>query len=324
MADVAANSGRGLTKALLPRMGVVMESQTTSNPTPEQLVADLMVLLDLRPRGGDVFVGPRQPEGMGRVFGGQAIAQALGAARRTVRDDRHTHSIHAYFLRPGSDQHPIDFRVKRDLDGRSFSNRRVVASQNGEPILNLTASFQVPQEGLHHQLAKMPDVPPPEEMKPDAEIRAEVAKKLPEGSMKNLLLRPRPLDFRSVEPRDWLNPEKREPRAHCWFRTVAQLPDYPPIHRAILAYASDFQLLSTAMQPHGLSMHLGQFKAASLDHAIWFHGDFRADDWLLYVTDSPWSGLARGFGRGQIFTRDGRLIASVAQEGMMRPVAGKA
>lgn len=304
-------------------MGVTMVSMTSTTPTPEQLVADLMVLLDLQPRGGDAFIGPRHPDGSGRVFGGQAIAQALSAARHTVPIDRHTHSLHAYFLRPGSDEHPIQYRVKRDLDGRSFSNRRVVASQQGEPILNLTVSFQTPQEGLHHQLAEMPDVPPPEDLRSDADIRGELAEQLPEGPMKRFVLRPRPIDFRSVEARDWMDPEKRPPRAHCWFRTVASLPDDPPIHRSILAYTSDFQLLSTAMQPHGLSMHKGEIKAASLDHAIWFHGDFRVDDWLLYVTDSPWSGLARGFGRGQIFTRDGRLVASVAQEGMMRPVAQK-
>lgn len=301
-------------------MGHSMASQARTHPTPEQLVADLMLLLDLEPRGGDLFIGRKQPEGVGRVFGGQALAQALGAARRTVPAERHTHSLHAYFLRPGSDAHPIEFRVKRDLDGRSFSNRRVVASQRGEPILNLTASFHLPQEGLNHQDARMPDVPPPEDLRPDAEIRAEVAQHLPDGPLKALLLRPRAIDFRSVEPRDWLHPQKRPAVAHCWFRTVAQLPDYRPIHRAILTYASDFQLLSTAMNPHGLSMHLGQLKAASLDHAIWFHGNFRADEWLLYATDSPWSGMSRGFGRGQIFTRDGRLVASVAQEGMLRAV----
>ncbi|MEO6387789.1 MAG: acyl-CoA thioesterase II, partial [Croceibacterium sp.] len=258
----------------------------------------------------------------GRVFGGQAIAQALVAARRTVPDDRHTHSLHAYFLRSGSDAMPIEFRVKRDLDGSSFSNRRVVASQDGQPILNLIASFQRRQEGPEHQFPAMPDVPPPEELEPDAAIRRRFAETMPEGHLRNLMLRPRPIDFRSVEPRNWQSPGKREPVAHCWFRTVAALPDIQSIHRAVLAYASDFQLLSTAIQPHGLSFHRGEVKAASLDHAIWFHGPFRADDWLLYVTESPWSGLARGFGRGQIFTRDGRLIASVAQEGMLREVRG--
>jgi len=295
-----------------------MASATLSAPTPEQLVADLVLLLDLEPRGGDRFIGRRHKEGSGRVFGGQAIAQALGAARRTVADDRPVHSLHAYFLRGGSDELPIEFRVKRDLDGRSFSNRRVVASQQGEPILNLIASFQKRQEGPSHQYPTMPAVPPPEELESDSVIRARIAESVPDEAMRRLFLRPRPIDFRSVEPRDWLDPQQREPCAHCWFRTVAPLPDHPRIHGAVLAYASDFQLLATALQPHGLSYPRGDVKGASLDHAIWFHGEFRADEWLLYVTDSPWSGRARGFGRGQIFSRDGRLVASVAQEGMLR------
>lgn len=298
-----------------------MAHKVASLPTPEQLVADLVLLLDLEPRGGDRFIGAPNKDGLGRVFGGQAIAQALGAARRTVSGDRPTHSLHAYFLRSGSDSLPIEFRVKRDLDGRSFSNRRVVASQNGEPILNLIASFQKRQNGPAHQMLQMPDVPQPEDLRPDAEIRRQIASQLPDGNLRRLLMRPRPFDFRSVEPRDWSDPQVREPHAHIWFRTVASLPDDRPIHRAVLAYVTDFQLLSTALQPHGLSFHLGQVKAASLDHAIWFHGDFRADNWMLYVTDSPWSGLARGFGRGQIFTRDGQLVASVAQEGMIRATA---
>lgn len=299
-----------------------MATRIAKPPTPEQLVAELILLLDLEAQGGDRFIGRRQTEGTGRVFGGQAIAQALVAARRTVADDRHTHSLHAYFLRSGSDALPIEFRVKRDLDGRSFSNRRVVASQQGEPILNLIASFQKPQQGPHHQYPVMPQVPPPEDLEPDAAIRRRFAETMPDGLLRNLMLRPRAIDVRSVEPRNWQSPGKREPVAHCWFRTVAPLPDNPPIHRAVLTYASDFQLLSTAIQPHGLSFHKGEVKAASLDHALWLHGEFRADDWLLYVTESPWSGLARGFGRGQIFTRDGRLVASVAQEGMLREVRG--
>lgn len=297
-----------------------MATPPVTAPTPERLVAELILLLDVDARGGDRFIGQRQVEGTGRVFGGQAIAQALVAARRTVPDDRHTHSLHAYFLRSGSDELPTEFRVKRDLDGRSFSNRRVVASQDGKPILNLIASFQKPQEGPHHQHPTMPDVPAPEELEPDTVTRKQFAEQMPDGLLRNLMLRARPIEVRSVEPRNWQSPGKREPIAHCWFRTVAPLPDNPPIHRAVLAYASDFQLLATAIQPHGLSFHRGEVKAASLDHALWFHGEFRADDWLLYATESPWSGLARGFGRGQIFTRDGRLVASVAQEGMIRPV----
>jgi acyl-CoA thioesterase-2 len=287
-------------------------------PSPEQLVAELVLLLDIEPRGGDRFIGRKLKDGTGRVFGGQAIAQALAAARRTVDDDRPVHSLHAYFLRGGSDELPIDLRVKRDLDGRSFSNRRVVASQGGEPILNLIASFQKRQEGPHHQFPTMPDVPPPEELESDRVLRERIASELPDGPLRRFFLRPRPIDFRSVEPRDWLDPQKRAPCSHCWFRTVAPLPDEPRVHGAVLAYASDFQLLATALQPHGLSYPRGDVKGASLDHAIWFHGDFRADDWLLYATDSPWSGRARGFGRGQIFTRDGTLVASVAQEGMLR------
>ncbi|RKF19452.1 acyl-CoA thioesterase II [Altericroceibacterium spongiae] len=295
-----------------------MNETVSSGPIPEQLVAELVLLLDLEPRGGDRFIGRHRKGGSGRLFGGQVIAQALGAARRTVPDDRHTHSLHAYFLRGGSADLDVEFRVKRDFDGRSFSNRRVVASQQGQPILNLIVSFQAPQEGVEHQLPQMPNVPMPEELRSDAVIRKELAEQV-SGPMREVLLRPRPIDFRSVEPRDWLDPQKRPPVAHVWFRTVAELPDNPSIHRAVLAYASDYNLLSTSLQPHGLSYHKGEVKAASLDHAIWYHDSFRADEWLLYVTESPWTGLSRGFNRGQIFAQDGRLVASVAQEGMIRP-----
>lgn len=295
-----------------------MASVSSNPPTPEQLVADLMLLLDLEARGADRFVGRRREDGTGRVFGGQAIAQALGAARRTVDAGRAVHSLHAYFLRPGSDDLPIEYRVKRDLDGRSFSNRRVVASQNGEPILNLVASFQRPAEGRSHQHRDAPQVAPPEELQSDAEVYRKLAESLPEGQQRRFLMRPRPIEFRSVEGRSWLDPEAREPVSHVWFRTVGHLPPEPAVHREVLAYITDYQVLATAMLPHGHSMLGGEVKTASLDHAIWFHDDFVADDWLLYVTDSPWSGAARGFGRGQIFTRDGRLVASVAQEGMMR------
>ena len=289
-----------------------------SNSTPERLVADLVFLLDLEPRGGDRYIGRRREDGTGRVFGGQAIAQALGAAQRTVDPDRAAHSLHAYFLRPGDDALPVEYRVKRDLDGRSFSNRRVVASQNGQPILNLTASFQRPVEGPQHQHRPMPDVPPPEELRPDAEIRLEIARQIPEGTIRQLLKRPMPVDIRSVEPRDWLDPQQRQPLGHVWFRTVGQLPLERAVHQAVLAYVSDFQILATALQPFGKSLHRGDVKAASLDHAIWFHQDFAIDDWLLYVTDAPWSGGGRGFARGEVFTRDGRLVASVSQEGMIR------
>ncbi len=286
--------------------------------TPEELVACLVLLLNLEHKGGDRFIGRKHPDGTGRVFGGQAIAQALGAARHTVEEGREAHSLHAYFLRPGSDDLPIEFRVKRDLDGRSFSNRRVVASQDGKPILNLTASFQIPVGGPHHQAPQMPEVPGPEELVPDSDLQKQVAKALPEGPLRRLAERPSPIDFRSVEPRDWLKPEVREPVSHVWFRTVAPLPPEPAVHRAVLAYISDFHLLGTALHPHGKGVFDPTVKAASLDHALWFHDSFAVDEWLLYATESPWSGHARGLARGQIFSRDGRLVASVAQEGMLR------
>mgnify|MGYP001052506420 CR=1 FL=1 len=301
-------------------MGIAMTKADNNSPTPEKIVADLVFLLDLEAKGPDVFIGRRHPDGTGRVFGGQAIAQALGAASRTVDSARTAHSLHAYFLRPGSDELPIEYRVKRDLDGGNFSNRRVVASQDGKPILNLTASFQIPVEGPGHQHSAMPDVPPPENLMPDSAIRMELAQNLPEGTMKQLLRRPFPVDFRSVEPRDWLHPEVRPAVSHVWFRTVAPLPPEAAVHRSVLAYISDFQILATALQPHGKAIHGGEIKGASLDHAIWFHEDFSLDDWLLFATESPWSGGARGFARGQIFTRDGRLVASVTQEGMVRHV----
>lgn len=295
-----------------------MAQANENPPTPEQLVADLVLLLNLETRGGDRFIGRRRELGTGRVFGGQAIAQALNAASRTVDEDRHVHSLHAYFLRPGSDGLPIEYRVKRDLDGRSFSNRRVVASQDGQPILNLVASFQKPSEGPGHQHRVMPDVPPPEDLVSDAKIGRDIADRMPDGTLKTLLMRPQPIDFRSVEKRDWMHPEKRDPVSHVWFRVAGDLPPDPALHRSVLAFISDFQLLATALQPHGKSFFRGEIKGASLDHALWFHDDFAVDDWLLYVTESPWSGAGRGYGRGEVFTRDGRLVASVAQEGMLR------
>lgn len=295
---------------------------TNIPPTPEELVADLVLLLDLEPRGTDRFEGRRKKDGVGRVFGGQAIAQALAAAERTVDPVRSCHSLHCYFLRGGSEDYPIDFAVDRDFDGGSFSNRRVVASQQGQPILNLTASFQSAQEGFEHQYPRMPQVPGPDELKSDAQLRRELSELLP-NAYRNRLLSPWPIDTRPVEPRDWMNPGKHEPLMHCWFRTVASLPDDPRIHRAVLAYASDMHLLGTSTRPHAVNWYRGEVKAASLDHAIWFHEPFRADEWLLHVTDSPWAGGSRGFTRGQIFSADGRLIASTSQEGLIRPAKGK-
>ena len=293
-----------------------------SERTPEQLVASLTKLLAVQDQGNDHFLGRRKPGGVGRVFGGQVIAQALDAAELTVDPARPAHSLHAYFLRGGSEDFEIDYKVERDFDGGSFSNRRVVASQQGRPILNLTASFQKREDGLHHVDAQMPDVPPPEDLEPEVDVRRRFAEQArPEA--RHHFLAERPVEMRAVEGRHWMNPQPAPPRSHSWFRTVAPLPDDPRVHRAVLAFASDMTLLGTCALPHGLSWARGEVMSASLDHAVWFHEDFRADEWLLYATDSPWSGGGRGFNRGRIFTRDGRLVASVAQEGMIRKVVPK-
>ena len=286
------------------------------NMTPEALAAGLVDLLDVEEIDTDLYRGKRQPGGVGRVFGGQVIAQALQAAQRSTDLPKVAHSLHAYFMRPGDEDLPIVFRVVRDFEGRSFATRRVIAMQRGKPILNMAASFQVPEEGLHHQDA-MPDVPAPDELKSERQIREEMADEIPER-FRPFLLRPRPIEIRPVHARSWFRPERREPRQQSWFRLAAPIGDDPATHRAILAYASDFALLGTATLPHGVNWMTHNLQTASLDHAVWLHEPFRADDWLLYDCDSPWAGHARGFNRGRVFSRDGRLVASTAQEGLMR------
>lgn len=292
-------------------------------------MAGFIRLLTVSREGDDAFTGRMQPDGIGRVFGGQVIAQALQVAQATAPDGLEAHSLHAYFLRGGKEGVDIDYATARDFDGRSFANRRVVASQTDEdgkprPILNLTASFQRPEDGLAHDDVTMPDVTPPEDLRSDMEMRHKLVEsagdKMSEAQ-RNLVLRPRPIDMRTVDRLHWMNSEPREPRAHSWFRTVAPLPsidENPALHRAVIAYASDYTLLGTSALPHGLSWMRGELVGASLDHAIWFHRPARADEWLLYATDAPWSGGGRGFNRGRIFNRQGELVASVAQEGMMR------
>ena len=296
------------------------------SPTPEQLVADLVRLLTVRRDGDDGFTGAQQTDGIGRVFGGQVVAQALQAAQATAPEGFAAHSLHAYFLRGGEEGVDIAYATARDFTGRSFANRRVVASQRGKPILNLTGGFQRPEEGLEHQDAAMPDVPPPDELRPDMAIRREMVERMGERmseAQRALTLRPRPIDTRTSDRLHWMNDEPRPPHSHSWFRTVAPLPDDAALHRAVIAYASDFTLLGTSALPHGLSWMRGELVGASLDHAIWFHRHARADEWLLYATDSPWSGSSRGFNRGRIFDREGRLVASVAPEGMIRRRKGK-
>lgn len=298
----------------------------SDTPDYSKIVDGLVKLLTVEKRASDIYAGSPQPGGMGRVFGGQVVAQALQAAQASIGDDKIAHSLHAYFLRGGREGAPIEYRIERDFEGRSFANRRVVASQENEdgsasPILNLTASFQVPEDGLEHDDAPMPEVAPPEELKTDMEVRREVVErigdKIPEAQRK-FLMRPRPVEMRTSDKLHWMNAEPKPPHSHSWFKAAAPLPDDANLHRAVIAYASDYTLLGTSALPHGLSWMRGELAGASLDHAIWFHREARADQWLLYATDSPWSGRGRGFNRGRIFNRSGELVASVAQEGMMR------
>lgn len=287
-------------------------------PGPEELVARLTRLLTVDELGSDMYQGSRLIGGKGRVFGGQVIAQALASAIRTVGPSRVVHSLHAYFMRPGDEDYPIDFRVHRDYDGRSFATRRVEALQGGAPILTLTASFQVPEDGLEHQLFPMPEVTPPEALMTEHEFYLAIAEKLPAES-RALLAHRRAVELRPVNPVDPVNPGQREPMQQVWFRVVSPLEDDANLHRVALAYITDMVLLGTAVLPHNVSWLGRTLKAASLDHAVWFHAlDFRVDDWLLYSTDSPWSGHGRGLNRGQIFDRAGRLIASTTQEGLIR------
>ncbi len=286
-------------------------------PTPEALTAGLVALLDVEEIDTDLYRGPRNPGGKGRVFGGQVIAQALQAAQRST-EGKAAHSLHAYFMRAGDESVPIIYRVVRDFEGKSFATRRVIAMQRGQPILNLAASFQVEEEGLHHQDAMPADIPPPEELKSESELRREQAHEIPEKFRSMFLRRSSPIDIRPLYPRSWFTPTRREPINYSWFRCVAPLPDAPALHRAVLAYASDMALMATSMMPHGVNWMTPAMQSASLDHALWLHEPLRADEWLLYATDSPWAGHARGMNRGSIFTREGRLVASVAQEGLIR------
>ncbi|CUH63234.1 Acyl-CoA thioesterase 2 [Thalassovita gelatinovora] len=262
------------------------------------------------------FRGIATPQGRGRSFGGQVIGQALMAAIRTVGADRPVHSLHAYFMRPGDATKPVLYQVDRDRDGRSFATRRVVAVQSGKPILNLAASFHVVEPGLSHQV-QMPDVPMPEDLESDEQIGERMKDQLPEAFL-NWLRVPRPIEMRPVGLRAPFTRDPQEPVQNMWFKVRGPFGDDPNLHRAALAYTSDYGLLGTSVLPFAKAFVDPDMQFASLDHAVWFHDDFRMDEWLLYAMDSPWSGGARGFNRGQIFTRDGRLVASTAQEGLIR------
>jgi acyl-CoA thioesterase-2 len=282
------------------------------------VLEDLLELLRLERIEDNIFRGQSRDIGSAQVFGGQVLGQALSAAHHTV-EARIAHSLHAYFLRRGDTQAPIIYEVDRARDGGSFSVRRVVAIQHGRPIFNLAASFQKPETGLEHHAA-MPDVPGPEGLQDVSDVSPDVLQRLPE-KLRRYLADRRPFEFRPVRPVNFVEPEKLPPVKHMWIRAVDRLPDDISLHQNLLAYVSDYELLGTSVLPHGLSFGTANLQMASLDHALWFHRDFRIDDWLLYSFDSPNAGGARGFARGQIFTRDGTLIASDAQEGLVRLIA---
>ncbi len=281
----------------------------------DPLLADLLSLLELEQLEDRIFRGQSRDIGSQRVFGGQVLGQALTAANYTV-DGREAHSLHAYFLRAGDVNAPIVYDVDVARDGRSFSNRRVVAIQHGRPIFNMTASFQIPEDGLEHQ-ATIPDVPGPDELQDLSDTPEDVLKNIPE-KMRRYLTRKRPFEIRPVEPVSLLSLEPSEPVRHVWMRAVDRIPDEPDLHRNLLAYLSDFQLIGTVTLPHGIHFEQGKVQMASLDHAMWFHRPFRIDEWLLYSMESPNAASARGLALGRFFDTDGVLVASTAQEGLVR------
>jgi acyl-CoA thioesterase-2 len=284
------------------------------------ILADLLKLLELERIEDRIFRGESRDLGGARVFGGQVLGQALTAASYTVQG-RRVHSLHAYFLVGGDVNAPIVYEVDVARDGKSFSNRRVVAIQHGQPIFNMTASFQVPEEGLEHA-APMPQVPGPEGLADVRELAADVLRKVPE-KMRRFLTHERPFEFRPVEPIHVVAPPRAAPVRHIWLRTLDKLPDNADLHRNVLAYVSDYQLVSTATLPHGVHFAEGNVQLASLDHAMWFHRPFRVDDWLLYAMESPNASGGRGLALGRIFARDGTLVASTAQEGVVRIWSGR-
>jgi acyl-CoA thioesterase-2 len=279
-------------------------------------VAILIQTLDLEPLEVNLFRGRSPQDGWQRVFGGQVIGQALVAAVRTVEDARPVHSLHGYFIRPGDPKLPILYEVDRYRDGGSFTTRRVVAIQHGQPIFSMAASFHRPEPGFDHQIP-MPAVPPPESLPGDKELLDRFQHRMP-ANMRRYFERERPIELRSVGLRNYLRPEKAEPVQHVWIRATGPLPDDRALHQCVLAYASDFTLLDTSLLPHARTLFDPDLMLASLDHALWFHRPFRADHWLLYSQDAPSASGARGFNRGSVFTREGLLVASVAQEGLVR------
>jgi len=294
----------------------MQESET--GETVVSAVKELVEILDLEPLEVNLFRGRSPQSRWQRVFGGQVIGQALVAACRTVEDvmARLPHSLHAYFLLGGDPKAPIVYEVDRIRDGKSFTTRNVKAIQHGRAIFSMSVSFHVAEEGLSHQFT-MPDVPRPDALPSEAEVKERVWQFLPEP-VRRYYERERPIELRPVELGRYLGETSKDGRFHVWIRATGRLPDEPAIHQCVLAYASDMTLLDAALIPHGRSVFSEDIMAASLDHALWFHRPFRADEWLLYAQDSPNLASSCGLSRGLIFAADGRLVASVSQEGLLR------
>ena len=278
-------------------------------------VTDLLELLDLEPIEVNIYRGRNRDIGSGRVFGGQVMAQALVAASRTVPEERSAHSLHGYFILPGDLSAPIVYFVDRLRDGKSFTTRRVTAIQHGQAVFNMSASFHRIEDGIEHQTA-MPEVPNPETLPSELDLIRAGADRIP-PQQRSVLTQDRPIDFRPVDV-DPFDNSPRLPERRMWLRASGPMTSSRVDHQAVLAYATDYGLLSTAVQPHGLTIRDPRLQAATLDHAIWFHRPFRMDEWLLYTMDSPVAAGARGFTRGTVFTRGGTLVASVTQEGLLR------
>ncbi len=291
----------------------------------QTVLAELIARLELERIEENIFRGQSQDLGWGRVFGGQVLGQALSAAEQTVPADRMVHSFHGYFLRPGDAAKPIVFTVDPIRDGQSFTTRRVVAVQDGRAIYNMAASFQVDEGGFDHQAEVMPEVPGPDDLLSERELVQQYLDSLPAAkraavpaAMRERVLADRPIEIRPVAPPPPVNPPPQEPRRRVWFRANGALPDRRALHELVLAYASDFHLLGTALQPHGVGWLTPNLQIASLDHAMWFHRPFRFDEWMLYDLDSPSAQGGRGLSHGRWFTRAGVLVASTMQEGLIR------
>jgi acyl-CoA thioesterase-2 len=284
--------------------------------TMSKVLQQLVELLELKAIETNVFVGKSQDLGFKILYGGQVLGQALVAAQRTVEPERVCHSLQGYFLRAGNVNEPIFYEVDMIRSGKSFSTRRVVAKQGGLAIFSMSASFHVQEAGLTHQIER-PNVPGPDGILNELELLKQAIDKVP-LQIRDKMSAERAIEIRVVDPVDYFKPHKRPPLKYAWLRANGQMPNDPLIHQAMLAYASDFGLATTSLLPHGLTFFQPELQIASLDHAMWFHRPCRLDEWLLYVKDSPSAPGSRGFNRGQIFTLDGTLVASVAQEGLIR------